>query len=68
MADFWSIAIGICLAVAVCGIGLGVGVLAALFVELGQNARCRRAQRDRVKARGFVHSGCNNSLSERNNG
>jgi len=40
--------IGIGLAVAICGIGFGAGCLAALFVELCQNARCRRAQRRRV--------------------
>ena len=64
MEDFWCIAIV-----------LGISTLLAVgwyftieLPQIRQHARYRRAQQDRVKARGFIHSECNNSLSERNNG
>jgi len=58
MEDFYSIAIGICLAVVVGLLAYGVGALATLFVEHRQHARYRCVQRDGVN-RGVsaFHSG-----------
>ena len=49
MADFWSLVIGIVGMAIVCIIVLGCIEIA----DARQHARYRRAQQDRVKARGF---------------
>jgi len=50
MADFWSIVIGIVGTAVVLGGTYGL----IEFADARQHARYRRAQRDRVKGRGFI--------------